>query len=182
VLDFLVYVPKMPRSVTEYLMPNEGVVVGVRMHPLVILLPVILTVAGLFGVLALTTGGTGSGRLHALIWIPWAVLFLWASWKVTDWRLTYFIITGNRLILVTGVVGRSIGMMPLTKVTDMRLDRTPMGRALGYGEFIIESAGQEQALRNIRFVPYPRELYQQILALIFPQQSPPPGPGGDPGF
>jgi len=60
----------------------------------------------------------------------------------------------------------------------MRLHRTTLGHALGYAEFIVESAGQEQALSRINFVPYPSQMYQEILALIFsPKRS--GGNGGD---
>ena len=31
-----------------------------------------------------------------------------------------------------------------------------------------ESAGQEQALRDVAFVPYAKQLYQEILSMIFP--------------
>ena len=46
-------------------------------------------------------------------------------------------------------------MMPLTKVTDMSFKRSFPGRLLGYGEFIVESAGQDQALRNVRIYSVP---------------------------
>jgi uncharacterized membrane protein YdbT with pleckstrin-like domain len=161
-------------------MPDEDVVVAVRPHPIVILLPGLLILAGLAAALALTTGGTGSNTGRLVIWLLFLVLVAWAGAKIIDWRVTYFIITQNRLMLVTGVVSKSIGMMPLAKVTDMRLERTPLGRALGYGEFVIESAGQEQALRDVPFVPYALQLYQEILAMIFPKKSS-ERPGDDSG-
>ncbi len=178
--DFLIYLTKLPASVFTYLMPDEEVVVGVRMHPIVILRPVVLIVAGLAGALALTTGTTGRSGFDLVIWLLFFGLVAWAGWKIIDWRLTYFIITENRLLLVTGVVDKSIGMMPMAKVTDMRLERTPLGRAFGYGRFVIESAGQEQALRDVPFVPYAQQLYQEILAMIFPKK-PSGRPGDDPG-
>jgi len=52
-------------------------------------------------------------------------------------------------------------MMPLAKVTDMSFQRPPMGRLLGYGEFIVESAGQNQALRIVDHLPYPEQLYSR---------------------
>ena len=159
---------------------GRGVYVGVRMHPIVVLWHVVLIVAGLVGALALTTGGTGSSGFHLVIWLLFFVLVAWAGSRIIDWRLTYFIITENRLLLVTGVVSKSIGMMPLAKVTDMRLERSPLGRVFGYGKFVIESAGQEQALRDVPFVPYPQQLYQEILAMIFPKK-PSGRPGDDPG-
>ncbi len=59
-------------------------------------------------------------------------------------------------------------MMPLTRVTDMSFRRSALGRLLGYGEFIVESAGQEQALRTINFLPYPEQLYLEVCGLVFP--------------
>ena len=49
---------------------------------------------------------------------------------------------------------------------------------LRYGEFIVESAGQEQALSRVRFVPYPAQVYQEILSLIFPAKPAAAGPQG----
>ena len=40
-------------------------------------------------------------------------------------------------------------MMPLNKVTDMSFQRSFPGRLMGYGEFIVESAGQNQALDRV---------------------------------
>jgi hypothetical protein len=72
------------------------------------------------------------------------------------------------MILVSGFVVRKVAMMPLTRVTDMSFRRSALGRLLGYGEFIIESAGQEQALRTINFLPYPEQLYLEVCGLVFP--------------
>ena len=45
--------------------------------------------------------------------------------------------------------------------------RSAMGQLLGYGEFILESAGQDQALRNVDYIPYPEQLYLEVCGLIF---------------
>lgn len=58
-------------------------------------------------------------------------------------------------------------MMPLSKVTDMSFHRTFIGRLLGYGEFVVESAGQDQALRSIDHIPYPEQLYRVVCGRIF---------------
>jgi len=49
-----------------------------------------------------------------------------------------------------------------------------LGRILGYGTFILESAGQDQALSNVDFIPYPEQLYLEVCELLFPNQD-----GGD---
>jgi Bacterial PH domain len=110
-------------------------------------------------------------------WILWAVVFLWQGWRLLTWWRTYFVVTENRLMLITNLLVVDVGMMPLAKVTDMRFHQTTFGRAFRYGEFIVESAGQDQALSRVQPVPYPTDMYQRILSLIFPSKSePPPSP------
>ena len=61
--------------------------------------------------------------------------------------------------------------MPLTKVTDLTYERSPLGRLLGYGTFIMESAGQDQALSRVDYLRSPDRLYQRLSQQMF-------GPGG----
>ena len=46
-----------------------------------------------------------------------------------------------------------LGMMPISKVTDLTYERPLIGRMLGYGTLVIESAGQIQALNRIDYLP-----------------------------
>jgi hypothetical protein len=71
------------------------------------------------------------------------------------------------MMLATGVFSKSVAMLPLTKVTDMRFERSARGRVFGYGKFVVESAGQEQALREVDYLPYPEQLYLEVCGLIF---------------
>jgi hypothetical protein len=65
-------------------------------------------------------------------------------------------------------------MMPLLKVTDMSYVRSIPGQFLGFGKFVLESAGQDQALREVKWVPDPDQTYRDICAEIF-HIVPPPG-------
>jgi uncharacterized membrane protein YdbT with pleckstrin-like domain len=169
---------KVPRAVRDYLMPREEVVIIVRQHPVSFAWPMVLALAALLaaGVLSVTLAA-GLGQVQWVLWILFLAAFGYASFQYLDWRVTYFIVTSTRLILVTGLLTQTVGMLPLTKVTDMRLVRTLTGRSFGYAQFVVESAGQDQALRTVDFVPYPISLYQEILGMIFPdpeQVSPRP--------
>ena len=62
-------------------------------------------------------------------------------------------------------------MMPLVRVTDMKYEQTPTGRALNYGTFVLESAGQEQALREIKNLPNPNELYLRVVEEMYEPQA-----------
>jgi uncharacterized membrane protein YdbT with pleckstrin-like domain len=159
----------VPNAVNKYLLPHEQQVITVRKHPAVLLRPIIAALAGLVvaAVISTTVARHNSGVV-GFVWIAWAVVLVWLAFKVWEWSQDYFIVTSRRMLLATGIVTRKVAMMPLVKVTDMSFQRSTMGRLLGYGEFILESAGQDQALRVVDFLPYPEQLYLEVCGLIFP--------------
>ncbi len=158
-----------PAEVDRYLLPREVRVATVRRHPAVLLAPSAQAVAGLLVAFVLTaTLLRGHGAL--LIWIVWGlwgVLMVRLVWEAVNWAVDYFVITSERILLTSGVFTRSVAMMPLSKVTDMSFHRSFAGRLLGYGEFVVESAGQDQALRKIDHIPYPEQLYLVVCGRIF---------------
>jgi uncharacterized membrane protein YdbT with pleckstrin-like domain len=158
----------VPASVNRYLLPHERQVISVHQHPAVLIGPIFLVLVGL-AIAGWITGEFTHGNSTALlvIWLLWAILLLRLLWKVLDWSLTYFVITSQRLLLARGFLLRKVDMMPLTKVTDMSFNRTATGQILGFGEFVVESAGQDQALRHIEYLPYPEQLYLEVCGLIF---------------
>lgn len=161
-----------PASVNRYLLPHEHQVITVRMHPAMLLGPIILVLAGLV-VAGLLSGSVAHGNGGALniIWLAWGLLLLRLIWKVANWSVDYFVVTSQRMLLTTGIFTRKVNMMPLVKVTDMSFQRSAAGRLFGYGTFILESAGQDQALRNVDFLPYPEQLYLEVCGLIFPSKK-----------
>src|ERR1700722_11463130 len=164
----------VPASVNRYLLPHERQVISVHEHPAVLIGPIALVLLGLAiaGFLSNSSITNSNGTAILVIWLLWVVLLLWLGVKIWDWAVNYFVVTSERLILAKGVVVRNVGMLPLTKVTDMSFRRSTIGRFLGYGEFIVESAGQDQALRNVKFIPYPEQLYLEVCGLIFKEEEP----------
>ena len=159
----------VPNAVNKYLLPHEHQVITVRKHPAVLLRPISITLLGLvIAALISTTVARHNADVVGFVWIVWAVLLVWLAYKVWVWSQDYFIVTSRRMLLATGVITRKVAMMPLVKVTDMSFQRSSLGRLLGYGEFILESAGQEQALRRVDHLPYPEQLYLEVCGLIFP--------------
>ncbi len=155
-------------AVNRYLLPNEQQVITVRRHPAVLIGPSVLTLGGLIvaGVLTATVLH-GNGALVTVVWVAWLVLFVRMIWKAINWAVDFFVVTSHRILLTSGVLTRKVGMMPLAKVTDMSFQRSFAGRLLGYGEFIVESAGQDQALRTIDHIPYPEQLYLEVCGMLF---------------
>jgi Bacterial PH domain len=76
-------------------------------------------------------------------------------------------------IRTCGLASRTAAAMPLDRVTGLTLQRTVLGRLLGYGTLIVASPGRRQAFRKFRYLPYPEQLYLEISALLWPEE-----PGG----
>jgi membrane protein YdbS with pleckstrin-like domain len=163
---------RVPDKVNKYLLPHERQVVSVHQHPAVLIRPIFEVLVGLAIAGWLSNSvAHGNNTVILVIWILWALLLLRLLWKVFDWYENYFVITSQRLLLTQGFFTRKVNMMPLAKVTDMSFQRSPMGQLLGYGQFIVESAGQDQALRNVDLLPYPEQLYLEVCGLIFKEQE-----------
>jgi membrane protein YdbS with pleckstrin-like domain len=162
---------RTPVAINKYLLPREIQVATVRQHPAVLISPSAQALGGLL-IAGIVTATLVHGILATIIWVAWLLLFLRLVWKVINWSVDYFVVTSERLLLTTGFLTRKVNMMPLSKVTDMSFKRTFPGRLLGYGEFIVESAGQDQALRNVEFIPYPEQLYLLICGMLFPSSAP----------
>lgn len=84
-------------------------------------------------------------------------LWAYAGWKALDAHLDRFVVTNMRVFRVSGVLTRSLATMPLGRILDITVTKPILGRILGYGHFVFESAAQEQGLRDIRFVGRPDE-------------------------
>jgi membrane protein YdbS with pleckstrin-like domain len=165
-----------PVSVERYLLPRERAlrVITVRRHPALLIAPIAEAVIGLVAAFLLT--GTllrDNAPLRDVVWIAWVALALNLVWKAVNWAVDYFVVTSQRIMLTSGLLTRKVAMMPLGKVTDMSFQRSAAGRLLGYGEFIIESAGQDQALRNVDHIPNPEVLYLDVCEMLWPPAPPP---------
>src|SRR5215468_369255 len=157
----------MPYAPERYLLPTERTVIRVRRH-WAILSSDLLQVVGLV-VLASVISLASPDTLGSY-WLAWwilltAVLRFALVWG--EWFVERFVVTDMRMIMISGIVTRKVAMMPLVKVTDMTYERSVMGQILGYGEFIVESAGQDQALSRVSFLPRPDRLYIQVAELLF---------------
>jgi membrane protein YdbS with pleckstrin-like domain len=157
---------------SKYLLPTERAEIQIRRHWAVLagdtVQTVLLLVVGVL--LARLLSAVGFAEMVAVYFCIFVVA-RWA-WKIVDWNHEVLVVTDKRLLLLTGIFSRNVAIMPLVKVTDLTFYRSSTGLALGYGKFIVESAGQDQALSTIDYVPRPEQLYLQISNLLF---------GGDKG-
>src|SRR3712207_276531 len=81
--------------------------------------------------------------------------------------MRHFIVTNRRVLLTSGIVVRTVALLPLRRITDLTWKETLLGQLLGYGTFRFESAGQQQALSEITFLPHADVLYRRVSHLLF---------------
>jgi membrane protein YdbS with pleckstrin-like domain len=133
----------------------------------------------LLGAVATFVMGWLAGWLHkqgldALVTVTvvvWLGVLSYVAWKLFDWWFDRFILTNKRIMVVNGLITRTVGMMPLSRVTDMKYEQSPLGRMLNYGTFVVESAGQDQALRTVKPLPNPNELYLRIVEEMYEPEA-----------
>lgn len=99
-----------------------------------------------------------------LVWLFGAgVIYTGYSWL--DHRWTTFILTTGRIVRRSGILTTQTATMNVRALTDIRLDETIPGKLLRYGHFVVESAGQNQAFTNLRYVPDPEFFYQLVMTV-----------------
>lgn len=152
----------------QYLVPSEEIAVNQRLHWSIIVPSFIAALLGLFAA-GYITGQLPkhSGPLYNAIWFGALALIGNFLYRLAEWNQDRFIVTDRRIMMVTGLITRQVAMMPLVRVTDMSYQRSVAGRIFGWGTFIIESAGQDQALRTIDRLPSPDALYETVCSMMF---------------
>jgi membrane protein YdbS with pleckstrin-like domain len=159
---------EMPKEIRVKLANTEQSIRGGQIHQATMYGPILGVLVGLILLLVLIPRvPPGSTLVIDVLFLGFVGLLIWLVWRWIEWSYSYIFITAYRIIYVHGLLVRQVAMLPMSKVTDMRYDRTPNGQLLGYGRFIIESAGQDQALRTIDFVPEPDRTYRHIQNLLF---------------
>jgi uncharacterized membrane protein YdbT with pleckstrin-like domain len=153
-----------PRIV-KHLLADEGEVVvdEVRHHWVVYVLP------ALECALAVILLGIMIGSGIDMAWLPFAlamVLFGHAGWQALEWHMDRFVITNMRVFRVRGVLTKKVATTPIMRILDITVDKPFIGRILGFGHFIFESAAQEQGLRDIRYVGRPDQRDLTIQRLL----------------
>jgi Bacterial PH domain len=160
--------PQVPKELDRYLIPTEQIIFMIRRHWITLLEPILTVFAGLILIGFLDQALSGPAlKLRDAAIVLWFGLLLRLGYFFLQWHHELFLATDRRLMLVHGLVTRKVDIMPMSKVTDMRYDRTLTGQLFGYGVYILESAGQDQALSTINYIPDPDKHYQQISAVIF---------------
>ena len=140
---------------------GEEVLRAFRPHWRSLIIPAIWSVFVIVG-LALVP------RLPDETWLrAGVVLILVLGWLVVAvgpairWWFTQFVLTNERLVLRKGVIARHGVEIPLEVINDVIFSQTVFERMLGFGDLIIESAG-EMGQSRFSNIPRPDEFQGQL--------------------
>ena len=160
------FVPQ--RALQRYILANEKIIIATHRHWGMLWEPILTTAGAFVLAVALLVAVDPNVRSDlGWVWLPFVVLGARLLYKWLEWRARWFVMTDRRLLLLDGFLVHRVAMMPSEKVTDLGYERTPMGQILGYGTFIFETAGQDQALDRVTWVPRPDSRYRLIIAALF---------------
>jgi len=141
-------------KVTTHLIADEGEIVidEVRKHWVVRVVPIIEFVIAL-------------GIIVSMLWLPvdvfWVplliglVIIVHGAVRIIEAHMDRFVITNMRVFRVRGILSQHIATMPMSRILDISVHKPLVGRLLGYGHFVFESAAQDQGLKRIRYVGHP---------------------------
>lgn len=142
------------QEIDSHLLADEGelVIDLVHHHPIVFWRPI----AEIVGTAALwLIAIVGPIQLGWLFIVAGVALALHALYLTLRERRDVFVVTNMRVFRASGVFSVRIATMPITRILDITVEKPLLGRMLGYGHFIFESAAQAQGLRHIRFIGDP---------------------------
>jgi hypothetical protein len=173
-------IASLSRGHERYLGEGESIVLEVRRHPAALarpLLEALGVVAAALVIGSLLSPHSGDDLIDTVLgWVAvvFAARFAWSS---VAWFIDRVVVTDQRMFEVSGIVTRKVASMPLAKLTDITYRRTLAGRLLHYGDLVVETPGQEQALTHIDYLPNPDDFYQKLTSLVmirFPDYGPQP--------
>ncbi|MDQ4145786.1 MAG: PH domain-containing protein [Actinomycetota bacterium] len=160
---------------SRYLSGTEQAVLEVRRHPFSLARAGAAALGALLGasiIGSLTSWEKGNDAIDTFVGLVAIGFVVRLLWKILVWWEDRIVVTDQRIFEVSGVLTRKVASMPLEKVTDMTYRRTILGRMLGYGDLIMETAGQKQAMDEISYLPRPDAFYRTVTSLV--NSHPPP--------
>ena len=158
---FLRLSPGIPRVVENYLLPREEVVIAVRRHPGAFISHFLL-LGCCCAAACLITVLTDSGPLIlAAVWVVFLAVLVWLLIRVSAWSESVLAVTEVRLIFITGLVTPKVVSVPLREIANLKKRRSPLGRLIGYGEFIAEPVRPGYTIPKMNYMPYLEQLLSE---------------------
>ncbi|MDQ3619786.1 MAG: PH domain-containing protein [Actinomycetota bacterium] len=157
------------RWANRYLSDDESIVLELRKHPIALARPALAFLAvSLLGLAAgfLLTPEGGTDLVDGVAAVAAGLFLVRLLWRYLGWRSDLVVVSDERILRSQGVLARSIGSMPLGAITDLTCRRPLVGRLLGYGDLLVETAGRSDGVQRIDRLRRPEEVYRELSRLL----------------
>ena len=108
-------------------------------------------------------------------WQPWGILAIWVVILVVSiplllvpwlqWYMRTFTVTTKRIITRSGIISRVGHDLPLTRISDIQLDKDVTDRLFGCGTLALQTSADDPLL--LHDVPHVEMVQVEISNLIF---------------
>ena len=168
---------------------DEEVVFDLRPHwkavaGATLLAPVIVGLTS-FGVARIPEGSLQTPLRVVALAVAVGLFGMFCVAPFAKWLTTHFVVTNRRVIMRSGVLGRSGRDVPLFRINDVTFEHSFFERLLGAGSLVVESAG-ERGQVMLSDIPRPetvqRELYRLIELDDRRRRGEPVPDAGDPAY
>ncbi len=110
------------------------------------------------------------------IWLPVLLVVMWMR------RSTRYVLTNFRVLAEKGVISKSSKSSQLDKINDVMVSQSLLGRMMGFGDVVLETAAEAGASVLARIpdpIGFQRALLDQIAAFKNQAANPPPDHRGE---
>ncbi|MCW2669767.1 MAG: hypothetical protein JWO27_1664 [Frankiales bacterium] len=149
---------------------GESVVLDLHPHWKVVFVPFLELLAILALAGFLLAQGYSSTANYVIVGVGALLVLLLFVVPVLKWRTTQFIVTTERVVMRSGVLGRQGRDIPMVRINDVSFQHTFFERLLGCGTLVVESAG-ERGQVTLTDIPHV-ERVQRIVYDLVDRQSP----------
>ena len=140
----------------ELLAEHEELVLDLRPHWVALIAPIGVAVGvavGWYFIFKVTPSGSVGEVLNWIaIGVGLIVMILYSVRQIVDWATDNFVVTTDRLIRRRGLIAKSSMEIPLEAINDVRFRQGIIGRMIGAGSLVIQSASEQgrEEFANIR--------------------------------
>lgn len=154
---------------------GEEVVLDLHPHWKVLFVPVVELLALLALAGFLLAQDFGSTADYVIVGVGVLLLVVLFVVPLLKWRTTHFVVTSERVVMRSGVLGRQGRDIPLVRINDVSFHHSFFERLLGCGTLVVESAG-ERGQVTLTEIPRVEKVQRTVYDLVDKSDDPTTSP------
>jgi membrane protein YdbS with pleckstrin-like domain len=113
----------------------------------------------------------GNTTIAAVLFIAVDILAIYVIIERLQFWYTRYVLTDFRVMRSWGVFHRQMAWIPWSKVTDVTIDQSALGRVFGYATVKIESANEASGLKAMKDLREPHRFHRVIAEMVEAKQG-----------